>query len=279
MIRKNVHPSIRILALALVASLVASCQQPPAPPTAPALRLTLQSDSTETVDATHPIRWEISTAADFSGIVKSGSVSTKSAPAFDVTVEAGSYFVRAYIDADNNESLSYGDTFSIYGLIGSTQLIYHPYKVTVAAGETKSISLSPGVGEETENNSDIPDNFGTIYFTLSYSGTGNVDSTHWLYLGVGQNATLTTQFMGFSIQENGEKVYAIVPAGTWYAGGFFDIDGDAVAPNGLPDSGDPTELYDGIAYNGSNTGTPITVTAGTQTTEKALIFDSSLLYP
>jgi len=200
-----------------------------------------------------------------------------SATTVDVTVDAGGYYVRAYIDKDNNGSLSYGDSFSIYGLIGTTQLIYSPYKATVAAGDTKSISLSPGVGEQTENDAEIPDNFGTIYFTITYTGAGTVDSAHLLFLGTGQDKTLVTQFMGFNVARNGEKVYAIVPAGTWYAGGFFDIDGNAVMPNGQPDSGDPAEIYDGIALGGE--GTPITVAAGSQTAEVALTLSDSILYP
>lgn len=284
MIQKSICFKLTFLALFSISFLALACDQattPPAdpPPATTAIRLTLQSDGTETVDATHPIRWEISTISNFSTIAKSGTVSTASATTFDVAVDAGGYFVRAYIDKDNNGSLSYGDTFSINGLPGDTQLIYFPYKTTVAAGETKSVSLSPGVGEATENNSDIPNNFGTIYFTLSYTGTGTVDTSHWLYLGVGTNPNLTTRFMGFSIHRNGEKVYAIVPAGTWYAGGFFDIDGDAVRPDGMPDSGDPTEIYDNIVYNGTNTGSPITVTAGAQTDVVPVEFDDTLLYP
>jgi len=85
--------------------------------------------------------------------------------------------------------------------------------------------------------------------------------------------------MGYSIQYSAEKIYAIVPAGTWYAGGFFDIDGNAASLDAMPDSGDPTELYNNIVYDGVNTGTPITVSAGTQTAMVDFEIDDSQLYP
>jgi hypothetical protein len=93
----------------LVIALFVSCDQPTDPtptettPPVPAkITLTLESDSTETVDATHPIRWEVSTIHNFSSIVKTGTQHTADPTTIDIEVAAGSYFVRAYIDNDNN---------------------------------------------------------------------------------------------------------------------------------------------------------------------------------
>jgi hypothetical protein len=157
-------------------------------------------------------------------------------------------------------------------------MVYSPKKIIIAEGQIKSVTLRPGVNEIPENNSAIPENFGTIYFFFNYTGSGTVDSTHRLNLGIGQNATMTATFMGISLQANGEKIYAIVPAGTWYAGGFFDADGDAISGDEMPDTGDPTELYDNVVYNGSNLGTPITVVAGEYTAMVDFELDDSILY-
>jgi len=278
---KRVYYFSKVICLIAIISLSA-CDQPndPTPPETTIISLILQSDNTETVDATHPIRWEISTTYNFTDIVETGTVTTIDSTTIDVELDAGSYFVRAYIDADNNGLLSYGDTLSIHSLMGSTQLIYSPKKVILVEGQTESVTLRPGVDELTENDSAIPENFGTIYIHLNYTGSGTVDSDHWLYVGVSTDPTLVAVFMGFSVQQNGAKVYAIVPAGTWYVGGFFDIDGNAVMPDGMPDSGDPTKFYNNSKiYDGSNEADPITVVAGTQTEMIDLVIDGTILFP
>jgi hypothetical protein len=251
------------------------------PTPAATLSITVASDATETVNADHPIRWQVASIHNFTTIVDEGTSDTSAASTVELALDPGTYFVRAFIDADDDGTLSAGDTFAIHGLVGNSQRIFHPNPIVLADGEEYPVSLAPGVNEKTEDIDDIPPNFGVLYIFFEYAGTSyTVDADHRMYMGISSNSNLSSWTLGINITLNGEKVYAYLSAGDWYAGGFLDAGGnvtDLEAPEFSP--GDPIELYDDVVYDFVNAGAIMTVNAGEYTDSYHLELDDDHTAP
>lgn len=235
------------------------------------VRLPITSD--QTIDEDKPVIYQASSDLSFSGTALKASLSASTVTDDEVTFDLlpGTYYFRAFHDLDNNGSLSAGDLFTVSTKYrGGPGIVYVPRQFTVEAGA--ETSLNRAAFYDMYGDWAWPTDSGTIRMTVNYTGAlGPVSADNIIAAGVGTDPKMLDNLQmaaGIYLEENNIAAYWVVEAGTYYAGSYFDEDGnydiDPNPANHGPDDGDPIRLYNNKVY-GTDDGDPIIVTAGQQT--------------
>lgn len=197
-----------------------------------------------------PAFYEISENEEFNGrmekytITSSGEVSR--------ALPAGSYYLRAFHDLDNNGNLDEGEPFTAAAdYRGGPELIFSPMKITIP------VSLEPIIVDVelpelgSPESWTWPANPGTLKVNLGYTGSGTVNNTHRLFLGISENSDLTYRdgyIADIGVGTNDRVVLAILSAGSYYLSSFFDVNGNVDDGPPIPSVGDPAQVYNGKAF-------------------------------
>lgn len=197
-----------------------------------------------------PAYYEISENEEFNGRMEKYTITGSGEVSRDLP--AGNYYLRAFHDLNNNGILDVGEPFTAaadYRV--EPQLIFSPMKITIPVSLEPSIvdvelpALGPP-GSWT-----WPANPGTLKVNLGYTGSGTVNKTHRLFLGISTNSNLTIRddyIADIGIEENDREVLAILSSGTYYLSSFLDHDNNVALANPAPSPGDPAQVYNGKAF-------------------------------
>jgi uncharacterized protein (DUF2141 family) len=227
--------SALLLSLAISAVLGTGCKKKTTEPQKTGINGTITAQAGFNINVNN-IRVQVYLDADFSNLVaETAAVGSETQATYEIPLEAGTYYIRAWKDVDNNGTLNEGDYYGYYANdLGDPKAVQVPEGEMVTVNFQVSIFAGGGGGATGAISGVLTGGFNTTGMTI-YLYTSLQDWQNW-------NALYTTS------PSNNTFFFGDLDPGTYYVDGWLDTNS-----NGQLDSGD---LY---AYTGTDPNNPVPI--------------------
>lgn len=234
---------IRLSAVLIIGTLflLSGCKKESTAPKKTGIKGTITAQAGFNINVNN-IRVQVYLDANFQNLVaEAAATGSETQATYEIELNPGTYFVRAWKDVDNNGTLNAGDYYGYY-----QNDLGEPLAVQVSEGQMVDVSFQVSIFQGGGGGGT-----GTINGTVNPGGYNVEGMTIFLYTSL-QNWQ-TWNAISTTTVHNNSFSFTNVDEGTYYVDGWLDVNS-----NGVFDTGD---LY---AYTGSNPNNPvpINVTAG-----------------